>query len=78
MKQETTKLQKEFIQIVIQELKDIKETKNVNAFETYDDIDKLCKGLMDGKIEPQIHPIFVDRLDDLLHEFITLVRDLER
>lgn len=78
MKQETTKLQKEFIQIVIQELKDIKETKNVNAFETYDDIDKLCKGLMDGTIEPKLAPKYCDRLSDLLYEFVTLIRDLER
>lgn len=74
----TTKLQKEVLSVIATELTDIKDTKNVNAYETFTDIDKLCEGMMKGTIEPQLTPKQCDRLNDILLELVTFIRDLER
>jgi len=74
-----TKKQKEFLEIIREELRFMKEDcNNINTLEIPEEIDRVTKKLMDGTMEPKIEPRHADRLNDILYEIVTLTRDLER
>lgn len=80
MAQTTTKLQKELLQIIIEELKRLKCMPNINTDVNviYRDIDLLIKGLTHGSIEPTLDSVKADNLGDILYQIITLIRNIER
>lgn len=80
MEQKTTKLQKELLQIIIEELKRLKCMPNINTDVNviYRDVDLLIKGLTNGSIEPTLDSVKADNLGDILYQIVTLVRNIER
>jgi len=73
-----TKLQKETLEIIREELDLMKKCDNINATTVFTAIDKDINHMKDGTMEPQLEEKYADRLSDILYEIVTFIRDLER
>ena len=73
-----TKLQKEVLEIIREELDLMKKCDNINATTVFTVIDKGINSIKEGTMDPQLEEKHADRLSDILYEIVTFIRDLER
>lgn len=73
-----TKLQKETLEIIREELNLMKKCDNINATTVFTVIDKGINSIKEGTMDPQLEEKHADRLSDILYEIVTFIRDLER
>lgn len=73
-----TKLQKEVLEIIREELDLMKKCDNINATTVFTVIDKGINSIKEGTMDPQLEEKHADRLSDILYEIVTYIRDLER
>ncbi len=73
-----TKLQKEVLEIIREELNLMKKCDNINATTVFTVIDKGINSIKEGTMDPQLEEKHADRLSDILYEIVTYIRDLER
>jgi hypothetical protein len=73
-----TKLQKEVIEVIREELGFMKACNDINSPSVYSEIDTVIEGMKHGSKDPLLDDKYADRLSDLLYEFTTLIRDIER
>ena len=73
-----TKLQKEVLEVLREELGFMKECNDINSSSIYCEIDTIIENMKNGDMDPQLTPQQADKLSDILYEIVTFIRDLER
>ena len=73
-----TKLQKEVLEVMREELGFMKECNDIGSSSVYCEIDTIIENMKHGDMDPKLDPKHADRLSDILYEIVTFIRDLER
>ena len=73
-----TKLQKEILEVIREELDFMKKCNDINSSSVYKEIDKITESMINGTMDPQLTKQQAGKLSDILYEIVTFIRDLER
>jgi hypothetical protein len=73
-----TKLQKEILEVIREELDFMKKCNDINSSSVYKEIDKITESMINGTMDPQLTKQQAGKLSDILYEIVTQIRDLER
>ena len=73
-----TKLQKEVLEVIREELGFMKNCNDINSSSVYCEIDTITENMKHGNMDPKLNSKQTNHLSDILYEIVTFIRDLER